>query len=702
MDANQGCPLRARDLADVRTGTKDRAVHVGRFHGGTDLQGGKRRSLLGSRKCGKRSTTLLRNFRFGRVALWGGVLAACLLVNASIASAQPYGQVPGNLLDQYRALRPAWFAAVTTAANRLFGLLALIEFAWTAAVLVMERTDLQGWTAGLIKRMMFIGAFYALLVNGPTWIPAIIDSFQIIGRNAAGLAVGLSPGDVFLRGLDITNSLCSTASATGFFSNPAGAFALVLAALIIFLAFVVVSVHFIMAMVESYVVVGAGFLFLGFGGSRWTAPYVERYIALAVAVGVKIMVLYLLIGGGMSLSNGWAARAGAISSSTNPLLEALDIVGGAIVFMALCWQAPKFTASLLSGSPAFSGGDVAAIGFAGAQTAFIVGTLGAGAAKLLAARGAAAGAMTVAQAASMGTRGASGSGSAGGPSGFPGGSGSVGGPRSGGSGPNGSAGRSGDSGSAQVGHNATGQPAPPTTGSNGASSQNAADSQTKRAGSVSSGSPSAEPRAASSPMRSATVEGTSAAGVEHVSPVDTSASATERSQSAHSAPPPRHQSSVPGTNVPSHSSDAVGRSSAEESSFHSSAADVAAVGSGAVASSPPQSGGSTDESARLASSARHTASVPAPEATLENPQTINSPQTISNPMTNSSPMTDISTNRPPSQVPPPPSARMAGFAERLEGQFDRAGRRAAMLRQALPPDGHSAAPANLNLNDGDE
>jgi type IV secretion system protein TrbL len=628
--------------------------------------------------------------------------AVCFLVTAQIASAQPYGQTPGDLLDQYRVLRPAWFAAVTTAANRLFGLLALIEFAWSAAVLVMERTDLQGWTAGLIKRMMFIGAFYALLVNGPTWIPAIIDSFQIIGRNAAGLPVGLSPGDVFLRGLDITNSLCSTASETGFFSNPAGAFALVLAGLLIFLAFVVVSVHFIMAMVESYVVVGAGFLFLGFGGSRWTAPYVERYIALAVAVGVKIMVLYLLIGGGMSLSNGWAARASAIASSSNPLLEALDIVGGAIIFMALCWQAPKFTASLLGGSPAFSGGDIAAVGFAGAQTTFIVGALGAGAAKLLASRGGAAGSMSVSQAASMGAGGASGSGSAGGPSGFPGGAGSGGGPRNGGPGPSGSAGRSGGSGGAHVGHNGGSQPAPPAPGSNVASSQSAADAHTKRTESVSSGSSSTEPRAASVPAQSATLEGASAAGVAPASSGHPSAAAAERSMNAHSAPSPRHQSTAPGPDAPSHSSDAVGRSSADQTSFSTVVADVAAVGTGAAARRPPHSSGSTDEPAGPASSARQTASAPGPKATLENPQTINSPQSISDPMTNSSPMTNITTNRPPSQVPPPPSARIAGFAERLEGQFDRAGRRAAMLRQALPPDGHSAAPASLNLNSGDE
>jgi type IV secretion system protein TrbL len=600
MDANEGRPIRTRDLDDVRADTENRRRHMGRFHGGTDLQSRKCRSVLGSRECGDRSPALLRGFWFRRIALWFGLAAACLALSAVIASAQQYGQAPGNLLDQYRALRPAWFAAVATAANRLFGLLALIEFAWTAAVLVMERTDLQGWTAGLIKRMMFVGAFYALLVNGPTWIPAIIDSFQIIGRNAAGLSAGLSPGEVFLRGLDITNSLCSTASLSGFFSNPAGAFALVLAGLINFLAFVVVSVHFMMAMVESYVVVGAGFLFLGFGGSRWTAPYVERYIALAVAVGVKIMVLYLLVGGGMSLSSGWAGRAGSISSSSNPLLEALDIVGGAIVFMALCWQAPKFTASLLGGSPAFSGGDVAAVGFAGVQTAFIVGSLGAGAAKILAARGAAAGAMNVSQAASMGAGGSSaaGGGSAGGPFGSPGGPSTGGGPTGGGSGPSGSTSRSGGSGGSEVGNSGSGQPAPPGPGSNGAFNQSSSDSsQTKRIGSGSSGLQSTGPRTSSAPVEASTAEGTSA---------------------------PQSQTSA---SMPSRA----------------------------------KSGGGT----------------------------------------NSSPMTDLTTNSPPSQLPPP-SSRTAEFAERLKRQFDRASRHAGTLRQALPPDGHSGAPASLSLNSGDE
>ena len=346
-----------------------------------------------------------------RVFLWIAVFATAL---PQVALAQ-YGQTPGDLLDTFRSLRPNWFTAAAGAANRLFGLLALIEFAWTAVLLVLDKSDLQGWTAALIRRMMFVGAFMALLVNGPLWIPAIIDSFTILGQNAAGIGgAGLSPGDVFVRGLQIAANLGESASRAGFFANPASALALVLAAVLTFLAFVIISVHFIMALVESYVVVGAGFIFLGFGGSRWTAPYVERYIALAVAIGVKLMVLYMLIGAGMSLSGAWTARALTAGLAASPIMEALDIMGGAIIFGVLCWQSPKFAASLLGGSPNFSGGDVAAVGFAGAQAGIAAATLGAGAVKLLAARGAASGgAMAVNQAAGMGAGGAGGSGMAG-------------------------------------------------------------------------------------------------------------------------------------------------------------------------------------------------------------------------------------------------------------------------------------------------
>lgn len=367
------------------------------------------------------------------------------------------------MLDQYRAVRGTWLTVAAGYANRLFGLLALIEFAWTGAMLVLERTDLQGWTAALIRKMMFIGAFFALLNFGADWIPRIIESFQIVGQSASGLP-SLAPTDVLVRGLNIAGNLLSGAANSGWMGSFGTALALVFAALLAFLAFLGLTVQLVVTLVESYLVVGAGFIFLGFGGSRWTAPYVERFIAFAVSTGVKVMVLYLLLGAGMALTNTWEAAATAVPGSPSPAVDALDIAASAVILLMICWNAPKLAASILGGSPSFTGGD--AVGTAGglAQGALLVGAAAAGGvalgAKMLAAKG---GAMTAGQAAGLGAGGAASGGGMGGGFGSAGpatSGGSSGGPapRPGGSGGGAAAGPSG----------ASGQVSPPSTASSSA------------------------------------------------------------------------------------------------------------------------------------------------------------------------------------------------------------------------------------------
>jgi type IV secretion system protein TrbL len=283
---------------------------------------------------------------------------AVLMLSAQHASAQ--ATAPSAILDQYRAARNAWFNTVSTYANRLFAILALIEFAVSGAYLLLEKTDLQGWTASLVRRIMWIGAFYALLLNGRTWIDAIIGSFVDIGRFASGAVTGIAPGDVMARGLEITAALLEGAGKSGLLLNIGTSLALVIAAVLTLLGFIAITIQFVVAMVESYLVVAAGYIFLGFGGSRFTAPYVERYIGLAVSVGVKIMVLYLLIGLGMSLSDGWLASAAAVPAAPQPAMSAFEIMGAGLIFTAVCWQAPKLVSSVMGGFPALTGGDLVA------------------------------------------------------------------------------------------------------------------------------------------------------------------------------------------------------------------------------------------------------------------------------------------------------------------------------------------------------
>ncbi len=289
-------------------------------------------------------------------------VAAIASLSVQVILAQGPGfntTVPSQIMDQFRNQRILWTTNVWVYANTLFGILAVIEFAWSAAVMLLEKSDLQSWTSALIRKLMWIGAFYALLLNGRIWIPAIIDSFTQIGQNAAGLGA-LSPSGVFIQGLSLAGALLDGASTSNFFSNPGASLALAFAALIIVVSYTLITINFIVTLVESYLVVSVGFIFLGFGGSRWTAPYTERYIGLAVSIGIKILLLYCLISAGFGLSLGWIDEAQSIAASARPVMTAFDVMGGSLIFMMCCWQIPKLFAAVIGGSPALTGGDLVA------------------------------------------------------------------------------------------------------------------------------------------------------------------------------------------------------------------------------------------------------------------------------------------------------------------------------------------------------
>ncbi len=304
-----------------------------------------------------------------------GLFVVIALLSSHLASAANV-KAPSAILNQYRAQRVTWFTNIWPYANNLFGMLAVIEFAWSAALMLLEKTDLQSWAAALVRKVMWLGAFYALLLYGRFWIPAITDSFELIGQNAAGTGP-ISPSDVFTRGIDLAGALMATSSSAAFFTNLGTSLAMVVTGIITALAFIAITVQFVVAMVESYIIVAAAFIFVGFGGSRWTAPYVERYIGLGVSNGVKIMLLYLLIGTGMNLSVDWMTQAENIASNSSPAMSALEIMGASIIFMMLCWQIPKLFSAVLGGSPALTGGDLVGTSAFLAGSAVAVGSMAA-------------------------------------------------------------------------------------------------------------------------------------------------------------------------------------------------------------------------------------------------------------------------------------------------------------------------------------
>src|SRR5271156_2233619 len=314
------------------------------------------------------------------------ILSVTAVALASVVTA--HAQTPvdvGGTFQQIGQAANAWIPAIMQEPPFLFYVLALLDFAWGAPQLLRE-SDFNGLFLSLIKKLLVISFFYAVLINGQTWIPAIVNSFAQLGATAAGVPLAQNPSDIMTQGLQIISDLFTKVSATDLLTEPGGAITTILAACIVLASYVIITLHYVVTKLEAIIVMSAGYIFLGFGGSRWTAPYFERYISLAVSTGVRLMLIYLMLGVFRTVSNNWIATMNGYTAD-QPITQIFPTLMSMLLFAFASWMIPKMGASIASGTLGTGAADLVGIGaeigkgaaLGAATVAAVVATGGAGA-----------------------------------------------------------------------------------------------------------------------------------------------------------------------------------------------------------------------------------------------------------------------------------------------------------------------------------
>ncbi len=271
-------------------------------------------------------------------------------------------QILDNIANNYAKSSINWFNPLFALAQKLFFSLAAIEIAWSGIIWALEKDEMSSYAIALVKKIMSIGFFYAILLNANSWMPTIIDSFIQAGQSASGVS-NLSPSAILDVGLETTWAMLGKLHFTGVAETIATGGVAILASIIIIFSFAIIASQLLIALIESYIVISAGVLFLGFGGSRWTLEFMQKYISYSFAVGVKLFMLYLLIGIGQAQVISWPSELEPLNVST-----VLSIMGSSLIYMFLVWQIPSMASSMLSGSPNMTAGSAASsIGASGAM-----------------------------------------------------------------------------------------------------------------------------------------------------------------------------------------------------------------------------------------------------------------------------------------------------------------------------------------------
>jgi type IV secretion system protein TrbL len=287
------------------------------------------------------------------------LVVALAIASASTAHAQAPVDV-GGTFQQIEQAANAWIPAIMQEASFLFYVLALLDFAWGAPQLLREH-DFNGLFLSLIKKLLVVSFFYAVLINGQVWIPAIVNSFAQLGATAAGVSVAQNPSDIMSQGLQIVSDLFTKVSSTSLLTEPGGAITTILAACIVLASYIIITLHYVVTKLEAIIVMSAGYIFLGFGGSRWTSPYFERYISLAVSTGVRLMLIYLMLGVFKTISNNWIATMNGYTAD-QPITQIFPTLMSMLLFAFASWMIPKMAASIASGTLGTGAADLVGMG----------------------------------------------------------------------------------------------------------------------------------------------------------------------------------------------------------------------------------------------------------------------------------------------------------------------------------------------------
>ena len=295
------------------------------------------------------------------------------LVLAVVTAAAPAHAQSANVLDQivsqFQSRSAGWQGALQSFATGTFGILAAIDLAWSAFKLGFRGADVSEWLAEIVNQILFLGFFLALLENAVTWDTAIVSSFRQAASSAGG--GGIAPSDVFAAGVKLAATVLNQMSIW----HPEASAGLMVAGIVIEVCFALMAAFMVLALVESYLIISMGVLFMAFGGSRWTKDMAVSTVRYAVSVGAKLFVLQLLVSIGTGLIQSWANSFTDVTDASLCIL-----IGCSIVMLALVKVLPETMQRIVNGSSMASGsalvGAAAVVG--GSVAAMGAGMVGAG------------------------------------------------------------------------------------------------------------------------------------------------------------------------------------------------------------------------------------------------------------------------------------------------------------------------------------
>ncbi|WP_273758903.1 P-type conjugative transfer protein TrbL [Bartonella sp. AU55XJBT] len=350
---------------------------------------------------------MLKNKKSALLIFFLIVLGYLFFTDISFADGLDKTKTFTGLLDLIEHQSHQWHSKLHYYGFRLFWSLAILQFLFSFIPFLFKQSDIADLVGELVKFILVIGFFAALLEYSQEWGTAIVESFRTAAAHASGRSRSLFPADVLGEASNIMEAMANVST-----WNPITAVLIAVQSVIVFLCFCYIAVLLAVTLVESYIVINASVIFMGFGATQWTREISITTFRYAVSVGAKLFVLTLLVTLIVDAMGAWK-EAYVYSAASN-----WTLLGLSLLCAYLTKTIPEIIAGLISGSSGGTGATIGAMAGAAVGAAVVAATAGAGAP---AAAGGAGGGAAAGGAAGMGGGGAAGMVGGGGAAGMGGG-----------------------------------------------------------------------------------------------------------------------------------------------------------------------------------------------------------------------------------------------------------------------------------------
>jgi len=279
------------------------------------------------------------------------ILIIFIVISTSLTSTIAYAAkeatqdigLSSKLLAEFEAAAKTWGPAIQGYSLTLFKYLIAIELAWLGIQSTLKQYDMKQKLAEFVILVLYASFMASVIFYSAEWSAALIKSFSSVAVKAG--AQEPNPEIIFLYGLNIIGALLNNLTVKIHVS-----IGILACCVIIAVTFSLMTAQLILVKCESIVVLNAGAILLGFGGSKFTKDFTVNYLKYSLAIAAKLFTLQLL----MSMSLNFIEKFTAVN--TKSFADIFVVVCSSIIILALIRYLPAKVAEMVNVSQVSGGG----------------------------------------------------------------------------------------------------------------------------------------------------------------------------------------------------------------------------------------------------------------------------------------------------------------------------------------------------------